>query len=52
MNLKHFTFFLTILALLSFQTAFEASAAVYKTKNFVVQTADPNLAREFALTAE
>ena len=52
MNFKHFTFFLTILALLSFQTAFEASAAVYKTKNFVVQTADPNLAREFALTAE
>ena len=52
MNLKHFAFFLTILALLSFQTAFEASAAVYKTKNFVVQTADPDLAREFALTAE
>ena len=52
MNLKHFTFFLTILAALAFSTSFEASAAVYKTKNFVVQTADPDLAREFALAAE
>ena len=52
MILKHFTFFLTILAALSFSTAFETSAAVYKTKNFVVQTADPELAREFALTCE
>ena len=52
MILKHFAFFLTILAALSFATAFEASGAVYKTKNFVVHTADPELAREFALTAE
>ena len=52
MILKHFTFFLTILAALSLSTAFETSAAVYKTKNFVVQTADPELAREFALTCE
>ena len=52
MILKHFTFFLTILAALLLSTAFETSAAVYKTKNFVVQTADPELAREFALTCE
>ena len=52
MNLKHFTFFLMILTALAFSTRFEASAAVYKTKNFVVHTSDPDLAREFALTAE
>lgn len=52
MIIKHFTFFLTILAVLSFQTMFEACAAVYKTKNFVVHTADPDLAREFARAAE
>ncbi|MBR5711931.1 MAG: hypothetical protein IKX40_14350 [Thermoguttaceae bacterium] len=52
MIFKHFTFFLTILAVLSFQSSFEASAAVFKTKNFVVHAADPDLAREFALTAE
>lgn len=52
MILKHFTFFLMILTTLSFSTLFETSAAVYKTKNFVVHTSDPDLAREFAEVAE
>lgn len=52
MNIKHFSFFLMILTALSFSTLFETSAAVYKTRNFVVQTSDPDLAKEFAETAE
>lgn len=52
MKLKYFSIFLTIFAAISFYATNETSAAVYRTRNFVVHTEDPELAREFAETAE
>ena len=52
MNSRNFILFLSTFVALTLLNSFEANAAVYRTKNFVVETSDPELARQFALTAE